>query len=160
MLFQSGSFFLGSLLMRVMMARVSSRHFAPLGLVFVGIGSCGTFGLLIWDPTFLRVMVPVGVYAIGIAFIMPTMSTAALVPFPEQAGAAAAMLGFLQMGAGLVAGTIGAAMGDPLLAMALLIPLMGLSSVFFYRMYLREERHLAIQPLHRAKAASATQPQT
>jgi MFS transporter, DHA1 family, multidrug resistance protein len=87
---------------------------------------------------------------------MPTMSTAALVPFPHQAGAAAAMLGFLQMGAGLVAG---AAMGDPLLAMALLIPFMGFCAVFFYRMYLREERHLAAGPIHRTDAAPAPQPQ-
>lgn len=33
------------------------------------------------EPTFLSVMTPIGIYAFGIAFVMPYMMTAAMAPF-------------------------------------------------------------------------------
>ncbi len=80
-------------------------------------------------------MIPVAIYAIGIAFIMPAMSTAALAPFRREAGSAASMMGFLQMGSGLLMGSLGALMGDALNAMALLIPLMGVTACAAYLVY-------------------------
>ena len=71
-------------------------------------------------------MVPVAIFAIGIACILPAMTTAALAPFPTSAGAASAMLGFLQMGSGLAIGLVGAWIGDPVWSMGTLIPAMGL----------------------------------
>ena len=71
------------------------------GLLCVALGSVGSTLLLVWEPTFLRVMVPVAIYAFGLAFLMPAMTTAALAPFARIAGAAASMMGFMQMGSGL-----------------------------------------------------------
>ena len=42
------------------------------------------------EPSFLTVMGPVGVLAFGIAFVMPSMMTESLAPFPHIAGAASA----------------------------------------------------------------------
>ena len=42
-------------------------------------------------------------------------------------------MGFLQLGLGLAVGTLGAAIGDPVRAMALLIPAMGAAACLLYR---------------------------
>jgi MFS transporter, DHA1 family, multidrug resistance protein len=125
MLIQSGSFFAGSLATRYLMKRAPADRLVAPGLGFIAAGSLGILLLLLWEPSLLRVMIPVGIYTCGIAFVMPAMSTAALAPFPRIAGAASSMMGFLQMGAGLLVGTLGAVMGDPVVAMGALIPLMG-----------------------------------
>jgi DHA1 family bicyclomycin/chloramphenicol resistance-like MFS transporter len=142
MLFQSGSFFVGSLIVRSMMRRTSAYALVPPGLGLIALGSLGTLTLLFWPPSLLHVMLPVAVYAAGTAFVMPAMTTAALAPFPRIAGAASALTGFMQMGAGLVVGSLGALMGDPLLAMGLLIPMMGAGACVAYLVY-RRHPHLA-----------------
>ena len=43
------------------------------------------------------------------------------------------MMGFLQLGLGLAVGSLGAAIGDPVRAMALLIPAMGAAACLLYR---------------------------
>jgi DHA1 family bicyclomycin/chloramphenicol resistance-like MFS transporter len=139
MLAQSGSFFAASLMVRSLMKKLSATRLVPVGLVFIAIGSLGTASLMIWPPSFLHVMIPVAIYAFGIAFVMPAMSTAALAPFKREAGAAAAMLGFIQMGSGLLVGTVGALMGDAVFAMALLIPMMGAAACGSYLLYRRTD---------------------
>ncbi len=142
MLFQSGSFFVGSLIVRSLMRRTSAYALVPPKLGLIALGSLGALTLLLWPPSLLHVMLPVAVYAAGIAFVMPAMTTAALAPFPYIAGAAAALTGFLQMGAELVVGSIGAAMGDPVLAMGTLIPAMGAAACIAYLVY-RSQSHPA-----------------
>jgi DHA1 family bicyclomycin/chloramphenicol resistance-like MFS transporter len=142
MLFQSGSFFAGSLIVRGLMTRTSAYRLVAPGLGFIAAGSLGAALLLVREPSFLRVMGPVAVYAFGIAFVLPAMSTAALAPFPAIAGAAASMMGFMQMGSGLVVGSLGALLGDPVVAMGALIPMMGAGACLAYRIY-RTHPHLA-----------------
>lgn len=142
MLFQSGSYLVGSLAVRGLMKRTSAYRLVGPGLVFVAAGSLGTTLLLVWEPSFLRVMVPVALYAFGLAFLMPAMTTAALAPFARIAGAAASMMGFMQMGSGLMIGSLGALLGDPVLAMGALIPLMGPTACLLYLSY-RRHPHLA-----------------
>ena len=135
MLAQSGSFFAASLVVRRLMQQISAKRLVTPGLMLVAIGSIGTASLLFWPPSFLHVMIPVGIYSFGIAFVMPAMTTAALAPFSREAGAAAAMLGFIQMGAGLSVGTLGMLLGNAVTAMALLIPVMGAGACLAYVLY-------------------------
>ncbi|MNL55585.1 multidrug resistance protein D [compost metagenome] len=92
------------------------------------------------EPSFLSVMAPVGVYAFGIAFVMPYMMTAAMVPFPHIAGTASAMMGFIQMSAGLLGGALAAVVGVPVLALGTIIPSFGLLCVLNYLWYRRTVR--------------------
>ncbi|WP_099826515.1 multidrug effflux MFS transporter [Oceaniglobus indicus] len=156
MLMQSGFFFAGSLAVRVLMPRFGAYALVPVGLVFIAAGSTGTATLLIWPPSFLHVMVPVAVYAFGIAFVMPAMSTAALAPFGRNAGAASSLLGFLQMGSGLLVGTLGAFMGDAVFAMGLLIPLMGALACGAYALYRRRPHLLEPDPDPKVMVAAPT----
>jgi MFS transporter, DHA1 family, multidrug resistance protein len=90
--------------------------------------------------SYLSVMVPVGFYAFGIAFVMPHMTTAALMPFPRIAGTAAAMLGFVQMGSGVFSGAVAAAIGEPVLALHVLMPGMGVLCAICYAWHVRAIR--------------------
>ncbi|UOA28515.1 multidrug effflux MFS transporter [Pseudosulfitobacter sp. DSM 107133] len=137
MLAQSGAFLAGSMLVRRLMTRYGAEKLVLPGLIFIAAGSIGTATLLIWPPSFLHVMVPVAFYSFGISFVMPAMSTAALAPFGKMAGAAASLLGFIQMGSGLLVGSIGALLGDALFAMGLLIPMMGAFACLCYGLYRR-----------------------
>lgn len=136
MLLQSGLFFCGSLSVRALMQRTSGHRLVLPGLCFIALGA-GLLVTLLWaeDPGVLRVMLPVGIYAYGIAFVMPSMSTAALAPFPQIAGAAASLMGFMQMGAGLLVGSIGALFADTLTALAVLIPAMAATACASYALY-------------------------
>ena len=138
MLMQSGSYIVGSLVVRMLLRRVAAPRLVPVGLAFMAVGS---LGLAVWlriaEPSLLSVMGPVGVYTFGIAFVMPSISTAVLAPFPHIAGAASSMSGFVQMGSGLVGGTIAAAVGNPVMAMATIVPVMGLIAIVSWLVWRR-----------------------
>ncbi len=130
MLLQSGSFFVGGLLVRRLLQRFGAYRIVPAGLACVVFGSVLLAAILrLQEPTYLKVMGPIAFYAFGIAFLIPAMSTATVAPFPHIAGAASAFGGFLQMGGGLVGGLVAASLGDPVYAMATVIPAMGLITV-------------------------------
>ena len=127
MLMQSGFYFMGSLAVRRLLGRFGAVRLILPGMIMVAIGSLAlAVGLRVFPPTFLGVMGPVAVHAFGIAFVMPAITTAVLAPFPHIAGAASSMSGFFQMGFGLLGGIACALVGDPVLAMATVVPAMGL----------------------------------
>lgn len=149
MLMQSGLFFLGSVAARALMHRMSAARLVPIGLAFVAMGSLLLAVLLrVQTPSFLGVMGPIGVYAFGIAFLMPAMTIAAMASFPRIAGSASALTGFLQMGAGLVGGTIAALIGDPVSGLTTIVPAMGAISVVSYLLWRRlPEPAIAVAPV-------------
>lgn len=136
MLIQSGSFFVGSLVVRRLMGRMGAYRLVPIGLVFIGCGSLAVaLSLSLLEPAFLAVMLPVGIFVFGNAFTMPAMTTASLAAYPHMAGAAASMNGFFQMGGGLVGGIAAAMIGDPVTAMATVIPTMGVVAILSWLLW-------------------------
>ncbi|WP_077968338.1 multidrug effflux MFS transporter [Ensifer adhaerens] len=141
MLMQSGLFFSGAVTVRLLLRRFTPQALVPVGLVFIGAASLMlAYSMHLILPSFLSVMLPIGIYSFGIAFVMPYMMTAAMAPFPEIAGTASAMMGFVQMGAGLVGGAIAAATGVPVLALGTIIPCFGLVCIVSYVWYRRTVR--------------------
>lgn len=133
MLMQSGSFFLGSVTMRFFMRKFGASQLVGPGLALVATGSALlVIGLSLFEPSFITVMGPVAFAAFGIAFVMPHMQMAGLIPFPHIAGSASAMMGFIQMGAGLLGGSVAALIGRPVLALAITVPAMAAVSVSAY----------------------------
>ncbi len=136
MLMQSGLFLLGSITVRILMRRFDAERLVAPGLVIIAVGSIAALlsGLL-FEPSYLSVMIPLGIYAFGIAFVMPHLMIAALMPFPHIAGSASALMGFMQMASGLVGGIVAATFVDPHLAIVVLTPIMGSISVASYLVY-------------------------
>lgn len=135
MLLQSGGYFAGSLVVRAMIGRVGALMLVLPGLVIVALGSLGLLNLVFAPATYLQVMVPISVFSFGIAFIIPAMTTATLAPFPKMAGAAASLMGFMQMAAGLAVGSIAAAFGDPVMAVVALTIAMSAASCIAFVVY-------------------------
>ncbi|WEX77323.1 multidrug effflux MFS transporter [Sinorhizobium numidicum] len=153
MLMQSGFFFSGTVTMRLLMRRFTPQALVPVGLCFIAVASLVlAFTMHALSLSFLSVMAPVGIYAFGIAFVMPYMMTAAMVPFPHIAGTASAMMGFIQMSSGLLGGALAALVGAPALALGTIIPAFGLISIVSYFWY---RRTVHLRPLVAPAAAEA-----
>ncbi|MBA5778584.1 multidrug effflux MFS transporter [Stappia sp. F7233] len=133
MMLQSGSFFLGSLVTRSLLKRFSAERIVPFGMALIVLGCVGlALFTRAGNLTLLHVMGPVAVFAFGIAVILPSMSTRALFPFPQFAGAASALMGFFQMGGGLAGSFAAVLVGDPVVALGTIVPVMGLIALVLY----------------------------
>lgn len=138
MLAQSGSYLTGSIVFRQLLRRWSALQLVVPGLVFIGVAATMVFLSSVYLPySYLSIMVPVGFFAFGIAFVLPHLTTVALTPFPHIAGSASAAMGFAQMGSGLVTGMISAMIGVPALSFRYIVPLMGLVSIASYIWHVR-----------------------
>ncbi|MFK0277960.1 multidrug effflux MFS transporter [Ensifer sp. NPDC090286] len=145
MLMQSGLFFSGAVTVRFLLRRFTPQALVPAGLFFIGAASLALgYSMHLIVPSFLSVMLPIGIYSFGIAFVMPYMMTAAMAPFPAIAGTASAMMGFVQMGSGLLGGAIAAAVGVPVMALGTIIPCFGLVCILSYVWY---RRTIRLRPL-------------
>ncbi len=78
-------------------------------------------------------IIPVVVYMIGIGIIIPQGIAAALTPFPERAGAASSLIGFLHMTtAAVVLGAAGVLFGDAAFANACVLGVTGALALVIY----------------------------
>lgn len=138
MLFQSGTFMLGSLSMRVLLRwRTVSQMVVPgLGFMFAGSVAMAIAPHAL-GPSLKTIMFPVALYAFGVALIMPHLLMASMRPFPRIAGQASSLTGFIQMGSGFVAGMVGAWISDPIWAITTIMPAMGAISIGAYLFYRR-----------------------
>lgn len=136
MLVQSGMFFSGTVSVYFLMKRFKSAQLVPVGLSIIALASLLLLVVLnMFPPTFLRVMLPAGMFAYGISFVMPSMMTASMAPFPHMAGSASALAGFIQMSTGLIGGTVSAIIGDPVLAMSIIVPVMGCIAIIAWLLW-------------------------
>jgi DHA1 family bicyclomycin/chloramphenicol resistance-like MFS transporter len=136
MLMQSGAYFLGSIVFRFASKKFSASQLVVPGLVMIGSGSVSiALSIHFVELSYLSIMLPVGISAFGIAFVSPHMMTAAVAPFPHIAGTASALMGFVQMGSGLVGGIICAVIGLPVLAMGTVVPAFGVICLVSYFVY-------------------------
>lgn len=138
MLFQSGTFMCGSLTMRLLLRWWKPSQLVAPGLTLIVAGAIAlATAPHVIGASLLTIMVPVAITAFGVALMMPFMLMAGMRPFPHIAGQAAALTGFMQMGAGLAAGTIGALFADPVMAISTVIPAMGVISAATFFLYRR-----------------------
>jgi DHA1 family purine ribonucleoside efflux pump-like MFS transporter/DHA1 family bicyclomycin/chloramphenicol resistance-like MFS transporter len=130
MLMQSGFYLLGSLTLKLVATRLGGPRAALLGIVLAGSGAIlMAVSVAFVPPFFLSVMGPVAICTFGLAFLTPYVVTLSMAPFAQVAGSASALTGFLQMSAGFAGGLAAAAIGNPLTAFGIIIPLMQLSAV-------------------------------
>lgn len=103
MLVQTASFIAGNLLVGTLSRRLDGEQLVTIALGLLALSGIG-FALLpnLFPQSVLAIMVPVGVWMLGLAFISPSATTAAMAGFGAIAGAAGAMSGFFQVGGGFV----------------------------------------------------------
>lgn len=111
MLVQTASFILGNLIVTHLSTRISGERLVSIALMLLGISGLG-FAVLphLFPASVIAIMGPVGVWMLGLAFISPSATAAAMAGFGAIAGAAGALTGFFQVGGGfagsLAAGTL------------------------------------------------------
>lgn len=126
MLLISGSYFIGVLFMSWLIPRIGAFRLVPVGLAMLLLSGAIALILPFTPLTLAGVVAPATLFTCGNAFILPAMYTASLAPFPERAGAASSMTGFLQMGTGFCGAVAAGMFADPVLALAVIVPAMAL----------------------------------
>ncbi|MCA1300219.1 multidrug effflux MFS transporter [Stappia indica] len=145
MMVQSCSFIAGTIVTARLLRRVEAHRLLPYGIAGIVVAAVSMVVLLTMFPLhFLTVMGPVGLFVFFLATVMPSAFTSALHDFPKIAGAASAMMGFLQFGAGLAGSLVAAALGDPLLGVVIVPPGMMLLAVGLYQVLGMRNRRRAI----------------
>jgi DHA1 family bicyclomycin/chloramphenicol resistance-like MFS transporter len=111
MLVQTASFVVGNLTVSYLSTRISSDRLVTIAMIILGISGLG-FAILpnLFPLAVVAIMAPIGAWMVGLAFISPTATAAAMAGFGAIAGAAGALSGFFQISGGfigsLAAGTL------------------------------------------------------
>ena len=141
MLMQSGFYLMGSICLRFVSKWLAAERAPVIGLMLSGTGALAiAISTQVFPPSFASIMVPVAICAVGIAFVIPYITAAGLMPFPHIAGSASAMMGFIQMTAGFVGGVAAASIGEPVIAFGIIIPLMHFAAICAYIGYRKTSR--------------------
>ena len=123
----SCSFVVGSFVGSRMVGRRGLDGMIGLGVACqFAAGVAQVAALALAPENYLSVVVPYMLFFVGVGLLLPQTQAAALTPFPERAGAASSMIGFVQMASGAFVGTIlGAALGGTAWPLAILTLLAG-----------------------------------
>ncbi|MEP2706572.1 MAG: multidrug effflux MFS transporter [Roseibium sp.] len=143
MILQTGSFIIGTIITGRLLRLVEARRLVPFGmslLVAASIIMC--FLTVTQTPSITTVMGPIALFVFALAFVLPACFTESMAPFPHIAGAASSMIGFMQFGGGVLASLIIAAVGDPILGLATVLPAMPIAGVVCYLVF----KHQIPQP--------------
>lgn len=125
MLGQTGSYAAGGLVARRLLAAFGADRLVLPGLILAVLGASATIALGRWvEPSYVTVMIPVGIFAFSVALILPALTTSAMAPFAELAGSASALMGFIQMGGGFLGGIAATLFVDPVHALGTVFPAM------------------------------------
>lgn len=140
----AGGFLAGTLLT----ARFS--HVAPSGLIQTGVGMCTVSGsvmaALAWAGIYTvpAVIVPHILFMLGVGLLMPQTMAFAISPFPECAGSASSLFGFIQMtSAALIGAAVGQLHDGTTRTMATAIALTGVIALISYVGLIRSRRNRA-----------------
>lgn len=146
MLAQTGSFMAGTLVAGQLLKRMNAAAIIPIGLTLVLCGAAGLgIGLRLWPLSTVTVMAPIGIWACGVAMVLPGCTTAALAGFGTIAGAASALMGFMQIGGGFLGTLLAALFPSPEVALTTLMPAMALVAAFSH-VLLRPRRDAPLPP--------------
>jgi DHA1 family bicyclomycin/chloramphenicol resistance-like MFS transporter len=97
----------GSMLSAQLTRWFSLDGIIAIGAVLVAAGGLGmTAAVALGFTSAASLVVPMAVYLAGMGMVLPQSLAGAMTPFPERAGAASSLLGFIQQGVAAVCGAI------------------------------------------------------
>lgn len=105
-----------------------------IGGALLALGGLGALAAVGFGPTSaLSLMLPVAVYLSGLGMVLPQSMAGALMPFPERAGAASSLFGFIQQSIAALAGVaIGWLLGQNAWPLAGAVALMGVATLLLW----------------------------
>jgi DHA1 family bicyclomycin/chloramphenicol resistance-like MFS transporter len=123
-------------------ATLAARLVVKLGLDgVIGLGGClvaagglamvaaVAFGL----TSAISLVLPVAIYLAGLGMVLPQSIAGALTPFPERAGAASSLLGFIQQSAAALCGAVvGWLLGESAWPLAAAVAAMGCATLLLW----------------------------
>ncbi len=117
--FTVAGYLAGSLAAGKLSRRVAARRLTAAGLAAALLGGAGlVIPALVATPSVMAVVAPMVLFTAGIGVVLPAGIAGAMAPFPRIAGAASALLGFVQMlvaaGASLATGLLHAPSALPM----------------------------------------------
>lgn len=121
---------------------LATRFVMRLGLDrTIGIGCCalaaGGLGMVasvaLGFTSAFALVLPVAIYLAGMGKVLPQSIAGAMTPFPERAGAASALFGFVQQSIAAICGaTVGALLGHNAWPVAGAVAVMGVATLLFW----------------------------
>lgn len=132
---------------------IASRIVSRIGIVrTIGIGAVALLAgglamvLSLWlaHTSVYSVVLPAALYIIGLGLTFPQAMAGGLTPFPDRAGAASSLLGFIpQLLAGISGATVVALLGGTAWPLAIALTLMGALTLLFWLMSRRLPTHIS-----------------
>lgn len=112
-------------------ARLGTRGIVTLGAAALATGGLAMAALVMIEPgRAWHVLAPMVVYMVGVGLTLPPGIAGAISPFPQFAGAASSLLGFLQMTSGALIGiAVGLGLEHDFRALAWAIAISGMASL-------------------------------
>ena len=116
-----GGYIVGTLIAQVLVPRLGLERTVAFGVIALATGGLAMLVLVLFGPGHpAEIVGPMTLYLAGVGLVMPQAMAGALAPFPQRAGTASSMAGFVQMLTGAV---IGILVGRSLEAGALPLPI-------------------------------------
>jgi len=130
----SVSFVLGTLIGTRIVLRRGFDGTIGLGVALLAIGGIGQWlGAFLLPGQIVALIIPEMIYFTGIGLVLPQAMAAAMAPFPERAGAASSLAGFVQMVFASAAGAgVGAFVGGSAMPLVTASALSGLGALAIF----------------------------
>jgi DHA1 family bicyclomycin/chloramphenicol resistance-like MFS transporter len=135
-------FVLGTLMGTRMVSRRGFDRTISAGVALLAVGGVGQWlGAFFLPGEIVALVIPEMIYFTGIGLVLPQSLAAAMAPFPERAGAASSLAGFVQMICASAAGAaVGAIFGDSAMPLVTASALSGIGALLIFRSTKRVRR--------------------
>ncbi|MDO9411500.1 MAG: multidrug effflux MFS transporter [Pseudolabrys sp.] len=123
-------YLIGTMLAARLVTRLGLDRTIGFGCCALAAGGLGLIGAVAFGfTTAASLVVPVAVYLAGLGMVLPQSMAGAMTPFPERAGAASALFGFVQQSIAAICGaTVGLFLGHDAWPVALAVAIMGVAT--------------------------------
>ncbi len=127
-------FMTGTSLAARIVTRLGLDRTMGIGSGLLALGGLGALAAVAFGlHSALSLMVPIAVYLSGLGMVLPQSMAGALTPFPERAGAASSLFGFIQQSVGALCGiVVGWLLGQNAWPLASAVALMGVTTLLLW----------------------------
>jgi len=140
-----GGYIAGTLIAQVLVPRLGLERTVAAGVIALATGGLAMLVLVLFGPGHpAEIVGPMTLYLAGVGLVMPQAMAGALAPFPQRAGTASSMAGFVQMLTGAAIGMlVGRSLGAGALPLPIAIATTGVAAAALFHLSRRVRRGLA-----------------